>query len=540
MDMSPSTSSSSRRGSTRNAGKEDSIIDDLDETTEIESEAGDDEERDEFEEGDGAQMDGDVDGELDAADDTEDGVKKGGGKKSEDVFEDFEFVPRDSEVASSLSEEVTIDAGGWGDGDKVCSAVIKKDRKFVCIDYPGVIRNVDKAVATLGGLQDLTEALSQNHRLNLVFRPNDPYCKGAMSTLNLAKNLLVKLRRRRKHPAAMETGSADEYEYQVEVIGIVEKVHVFEKMCDFQYLPVIKHPDGQYKEILSSIRPTIEDERDEYLSRNIPLFLPPYCFSRREKPCGFFFESEPFQEGDTSFVQDRKKRFHGVVHVSHHNPTVPLVPDPDAFQNLSKLPVSNVEDGRKSLDKIFEERPLWTKAGILSRLDPYHHRYIKFLLPVVAFYFDTGPWRNLWCKFGYDPRKNPESKKYQTLDFRLRSVASRNQVDSKRGFERYSHPQLKIRKNTLLHGIEEDEEEIEKKEENKNLDLNYVFSPAHRPPYRQMRYQVCDVMLDDVQKKLHENDGQESVCTERDGWCVADFTDVCRDIMHGACEKLFK
>lgn len=56
-----------------------------------------------------------------------------------------------------ISQEVAIDAGGWGDGDKVCSAVIKKDRKFVCIDYPGVIRNVDKAVATLGGLQDLTE-----------------------------------------------------------------------------------------------------------------------------------------------------------------------------------------------------------------------------------------------------------------------------------------------------------------------------------------------------------------------------------------------
>lgn len=51
-----------------------------------------------------------------------------------------------------------------------------------------------------------------------------------MSTLNLAKNLLVKLRRRRKHPAAMESGSGDEYEYQVEVIGIVEKVHIFESM----------------------------------------------------------------------------------------------------------------------------------------------------------------------------------------------------------------------------------------------------------------------------------------------------------------------
>lgn len=105
MDLSPSTSSSSRRRSSRNFGKASSIIDDLDETTEIESEVGDDEERDEFEEGDiSAQIDADVDGELDAVDDIEDGAKKGGCKKSDDVFEDFEFVPIDSEVASSLSE----------------------------------------------------------------------------------------------------------------------------------------------------------------------------------------------------------------------------------------------------------------------------------------------------------------------------------------------------------------------------------------------------------------------------------------------------
>lgn len=32
----------------------------------------------------------------------------------------------------------------------------------------------------------------------------------------------------------------------------------------------------------------------------------------------------------------------------------------------------------------------------------------------------TGPWRSLWVRFGYDPRKHPEAKIYQVLDFRIR------------------------------------------------------------------------------------------------------------------------
>lgn len=32
----------------------------------------------------------------------------------------------------------------------------------------------------------------------------------------------------------------------------------------------------------------------------------------------------------------------------------------------------------------------------------------------------TGPWRSLWVRLGYDPRKMPDSKKYQLLDFRIR------------------------------------------------------------------------------------------------------------------------
>jgi general transcription factor 3C polypeptide 5 (transcription factor C subunit 1) len=45
---------------------------------------------------------------------------------------------------------------------------------------------------------------------------------------------------------------------------------------------------------------------------------------------------------------------------------------------------------------------------------------LKFIIPAVAYYFTTGPWRNLWIRFGYDPRKDRSSAKYQSLDYRVR------------------------------------------------------------------------------------------------------------------------
>ena len=70
--------------------------------------------------------------------------------------------------------------------------------------------------------------------------------------------------------------------------------------------------------------------------------------------------------------------------------------------------------------QLFEERPLWSKAGLQVNIESMYRQYITFLLPMVAFYFTNGAWKSLWCKLGYDPRKEPASKVYQTVDFRIR------------------------------------------------------------------------------------------------------------------------
>ena len=75
---------------------------------------------------------------------------------------------------------------------------------------------------------------------------------------------------------------------------------------------------------------------------------------------------------------------------------------------------------------------MWLKAELLHKSE-VPGKYLKLVLPVVAYYFSSGPWRNQWIKYGYDPRKDQEAAKFQTLDYRLRFRAgSRFTVESKR------------------------------------------------------------------------------------------------------------
>jgi hypothetical protein len=48
------------------------------------------------------------------------------------------------------------------------------------------------------------------------------------------------------------------------------------------------------------------------------------------------------------------------------------------------------------------------------------------LLFRTAFYFGYGPFRTLWIKNGYDPRKDPESRMYQMMDFRIPRAVREN------------------------------------------------------------------------------------------------------------------
>ena len=68
---------------------------------------------------------------------------------------------------------------------------------------------------------------------------------------------------------------------------------------------------------------------------------------------------------------------------------------------------------------MFEEKPVWSRTALAAHLPSVKLHVISAALPVVAYYFVSGPWRSTWVRFGYDPRTDPRAKIYQTLDVRV-------------------------------------------------------------------------------------------------------------------------
>lgn len=94
-------------------------------------------------------------------------------------------------------------------------------------------------------------------------------------------------------------------------------------------------------------------------------------------------------------------------------PFVPTGPPPE-FKPLDDIPSEAVRE----ITAIFEQRPVWTRVAILNSLTKDYIRYIKQLLPRVAYVMSRGPFKDGWIKYGYDPRNHPESAPLQLVTLR--------------------------------------------------------------------------------------------------------------------------
>ncbi|KAK1268695.1 hypothetical protein QJS04_geneDACA013900 [Acorus gramineus] len=90
-----------------------------------------------------------------------------------------------------------------------------------------------------------------------------------------------------------------------------------------------------------------------------------------------------------------------------------------------------------ALSNLFEERPIWIRRSIHERLlddgMEVSIDQLKRLLFRAGYSFSTGPFGRFWIRKGYDPRKDPESRIYQKVDFRipplLRHLGNENTTD---------------------------------------------------------------------------------------------------------------
>ncbi|XP_077333680.1 general transcription factor 3C polypeptide 5 [Lithobates pipiens] len=432
-------------------------------------------------------------------------------------------------------------------------------KPMVCVEYPGLVQDVDKMLLTLGGEEGVSRVYADPaKRLELYYRPKDPYCHPLCANRFPTTTMIlrVKIKTRKKRSDGMETESqASEQKVTMEIIGVVGTVYKFQGMSDFQYLAFTQSPDESRFSLYDKVLLT-KPEKEEFFHQDLPLYIPPPIFSRLDNPVDYFYRPNinhrdgyqpPNLSSENLIGLSRARRPHNAIFVNFEDPDVPAGPHPAALKNWKKLCTNPIDSHvEQEMIRLFSIRPIWSRNAIKANVS-VHPDKLKLLLPYMAYYMLTGPWRSLWVRFGYDPRKNPEAKMYQVLDFRIRCgmkygyAPNEMPVKAKRSTYNYSLP-ITLKKpvpqpisvQDLTQGLAASNIQGSKKipsNKYKLKDSVYIFQEGSLPPYRQMFYQLCDIHVESLQEIIKRNDGAETECTERDGWCLPKTSEQLRDSM---------
>lgn len=99
-------------------------------------------------------------------------------------------------------------------------------------------------------------------------------------------------------------------------------------------------------------------------------------------------------------------------------------PPKEHAKELQELTDPKAIECRKLMEKLFEDRPIWTRRSIEYHLPKEYRPYLKHVIHYVSYVLHSGPWRNAVVKYGIDTRSNPDYRIYQTRRFRYNFKSS--------------------------------------------------------------------------------------------------------------------
>ena len=439
---------------------------------------------------------------------------------------------------------------------------------LVCVEYPGVVKDVSAMIATLGGLDNIGRVVSEsNRRLELRFRPDDVFCKptcGERCTDTNSFLLRVKRLRNKRDPTKTKI--------ETEIVGTVATTFKFQNLCDFQYLPMQRtERDGEkkYESVYNSIyfdrlidSSWLEEGKEGSPS---PLFLPPAAFSRMDVPQDYQYRRDAASDKSNSpyniIGRTRQRRSHHAIFVTYDVDKVPDQPRDVALHQLKVKFISEADQA--AVRAMFDRQPVWSKTALICSTGISKER-VKFILPATAFYFITGPWRNQWVRLGYDPRKEPGAAMFQTLDYRVRiQGGARHKVKAKRSYANYllpykamnfSKPKTSVIDRDTFSAIgtktpSEDEataaaaaaagkrQPAAAEDDDDSRRDSFVFRPDRVPAHRQMFYQFKDLEVEEAREVIKKclrtsaSASGRAKCDEKNGWFEAGTDNKLRDVL---------
>lgn len=252
--------------------------------------------------------------------------------------------------------------------------------------------------------------------------------------------------------------------------------------------------------------------------------IPPPIFSRIDVPQNYGFRQNPAvikvedaNAPDGYRLLNKQKAQRLVAHIfDPKSNTVPTEPPAQAARDTAKLDATHVA----LVKTLFEQRPVWSRLGIINSIPTEARKYIKKLLPTAAYFVSAGPFRESWIRYGYDFRREPEARRYQTVDVRFVKEA-RPLARAKRLLE--GKAARGVVKDTEAQPEEEDRE-------------SHIFDGVHRKQIT--LYQLADLREPKLVNMYSTNTDVRPRYDDKDGWFVKGKLEAIREELRAQYLKL--
>lgn len=228
--------------------------------------------------------------------------------------------------------------------------------------------------------------------------------------------------------------------YRAEVVGVIKHTHRYRGMVDFNYTMqnnafMNNFTDTIRSGDISKFRSfSLKPGTDQTPAQEI---IAPPLMTQITIPYYYHYSQNPYvramntDDGGFEMVNTTAKVQSVGYFIGIRDP-IPAAP-------TGRPPVRDplFDDVVGAMKTCMEERPVWTRRSIINRLvhleyDPAHperrlprnlsQQIVKNAIQFAGYQFKGGPWRDALVRYGYDPRTDPESRKYQCLIFRLRRL----------------------------------------------------------------------------------------------------------------------
>lgn len=377
--------------------------------------------------------------------------------------------------------------------------------KYVAVEFPANVKDESKAIEKVGGPEAVARAAeTKESPLELRLR-DDPFEHPINARLAKHQNILLKVTVAKRHVEAANGDLRKALElskgrYEAVPTGIIDSNFRFREMADYQYNTKDSKFATKFRESigtgnLDALKKLELDGVSSFDVENLDI-VPPPRFSSMHYAYPYAYKQNPAVSivddgsGGSKLINKNAALKLNSVIISWNDET------PQGPRKKLEEPTGDVKECVDKLKKIFSERPIWTRRGMLAHLSEQDQKALRQSIPYVAYMYKSGPYRGAYVKYGVDVSSSNKYAIYQVENFRV--FPREEEQKMKQNINRYGH-----------HSV-------------------YTFDGVTMPNSAMIQFcDITDPQLTDILEKAEYRDKPH----HNDGWYVNRYINAVRNII---------